>query len=82
MCYANNEKQKKKKTNNNKTTKPRKNWTLREKENYNNLGILEVDATKQVEIKEKKLKQRISWDRENFSNANARVWISWKGINS
>ena len=41
--------------------------TLGEKETYKYLGILEADAIKKVEIKEKNVKKSISRDRENFS---------------
>ena len=54
MCHANNEKRESTYDRRNGTTKSRKNRTLAEKETYKYLGILEADAIKQVEMKEKK----------------------------
>ena len=63
----------------NRTTKTRKIWTLREKEIDRYLGILEADTIKQVEMKEKKIKKRISGEWENNSKQNYIVGTSSKG---
>ena len=57
MCHANNEKLKE--TNNewDRKTKSIRIRTLREKENYKYLGILEADTFKQVEMEEKMKKK-------------------------
>ena len=44
--------------------------TLREKETYKYLGILEVDTIKQVEMKEKIKKRNISGELESYSRQN------------
>ena len=44
--------------------------TLEEKETYKYLGILETDTIKQEDIKEKKLKRKISGERESYSKPN------------
>ena len=53
--------------------------TLREKETYKYLGILEVDTIKQVEMKEKNLKKNTPEERENYSKPNYIAEISSNG---
>ena len=57
MRHANNEKWETTHDGRNGTTKSRKNRTLRGKETYKYLGILEGYTIKQVQMKEKKLKK-------------------------
>ena len=57
MCNANNEKRKTTNDGRNRTNKSSRIRSLREKETYKYLGILEVDIIKQVEMKEKKIKK-------------------------
>ena len=54
--------------------------TLREKEKYMYLGILEADTIKQVEMKEN-IRKSISNERESFSKPNTTAGISPKRIN-
>ena len=53
--------------------------TLWEKETYEYFGILEVDTIKQVEMKKKKIKKKISEERENYSKPNCIAKISSNG---
>ena len=66
MCHDNNEKPETVNDGRNTTTKSKKkqNRTLREKETYKYLGILEADTIKQAEMKEK-TKKYTSKEREN-----------------
>ena len=74
MFHANKEKWKKTNNETNRNTKSRKNQNTRKKENYKYLGILEVDITKQAEMKGK-----VTDERENFSKSSSAVGISSNG---
>ena len=53
--------------------------TVREREMYKYLDILEVDTIKQVEMKEKKPKKKCPEKRENYSKQNYIAEIASKG---
>ena len=51
--------------------------TIRAKERYIYLGLLEVETIKHAKMKEKR-KKNPSVERENYSNPNSIADISWK----